>query len=98
MSNHDGGRMLNRVIGLLEQEKVFKFLGKERSRQLMRDIIHLAERRHDCNSYEILEGYEVKFGLCRCCVTPNDDLIHGHCPDCREENEYYPLDEAEGGG
>jgi hypothetical protein len=89
MADHSGGYMLNEVIGLLEREQIFEFLGKERSSQLLLEITRLAERRYDCRSYDILEGHTDKLAFCYLCLTLTDDLIDGRCKECRK----YLVDE-----
>jgi hypothetical protein len=64
VANHDGGRMLNHVIGLLRRDRVFERLGRSRSQQLILEIVKHADHQHDCRAYEILEGHGAALGLC----------------------------------
>ena len=64
MSDHAGSYLLNEVIEILDEAKVFDLLGQERSRALILKILHHALRDYDCNAGEILEGYEARFGIC----------------------------------
>ena len=83
MSNHSGSYMLNRVLTLLNREHVFDLLGKEASQRLVADIVNMAGEQYDCNSSEILDGHEVRLGLCYGCLSATDDLEDGLCVECR---------------
>lgn len=84
MSNHSGSYMLNDVIKLLEREKVFETLGREKTQRLVSDIVKMS-RNYDCNAGEILHGVGERLGLCYYCLNAATDLEDGLCPDCREE-------------
>lgn len=64
MSNHDGGYLLNSVLELLDEREVFDWLGKDKTQQLVLEIVNLACNHHDCNSGEILEGLGQAIGIC----------------------------------
>jgi hypothetical protein len=85
MSNHEGSYLLNEVIGILDGAKVFELLGKEKSQELVLRITRRGTSRHDCNAYEILEGYEERLGICHVCVAPAKEIEDGVCVACRKE-------------
>ena len=84
MSNHAGSYLLNEVIEILDEAKVFDLLGQERSQELILKILHHALRDYDCNAGEILEGYEARFGICHYCKSPAEEIQHGLCSACRK--------------
>ena len=57
MSNHQGGYLLNDVIGMLQKEGVFSFLGQEKTVSLLKNIVEVARMKYDCNEGEILEDH-----------------------------------------
>lgn len=75
--------MLNRVLTLLDRERVFDLLGKEASQRLVVEIVKMARWQYDCNEGEILEGHE-RLGLCYGCLLAVDDLEDGLCVECRK--------------
>ncbi len=83
MSNHSGSYMLNEVLTLLDQAKVFELLGREATVKLLQDIVKLAERRYDCNSGEIMLNHGRRLGICRICFCsiPVDDDIEKRIED-----------------
>jgi len=85
MSNHSGSYMLNEVIEKLDKYEVFQRLGKEKSQQLVIEIVRLARRQYDCNSGEILDGHSELLHICYQCVQAAEVLDgEGVCPDCRK--------------
>jgi hypothetical protein len=95
MSNHDGGYLLNDVIGVMNEAQVFSLLGPEVSQQIMLEIINKAIQTYDCNPGEILEGYAAQFGLCACCLATTTELEDELCPECFEPDESDDEDEEE---
>lgn len=85
MSNHSGSYQLNEILGLLDTEKVFDFWGREKTRNLLKEMVDLAQRKYDCNSGEILEGYAERFGICYGCLSLVDELQEGLCQSCYED-------------
>lgn len=85
MSNHSGSYQLNEILDLLDREKVFDFWGKEKTRNLLKEMVNLARRKYDCNSGEILEGYTERFGICYGCLSLTDNLNQGLCHTCSED-------------
>lgn len=85
MSNHSGGHMLNDVIGLLDREKVFDFLGRARSQRIVLEILSRATDEYDCNPGEILEGHGTALGICSYCASPAPDVVADLCDKCRVE-------------
>jgi hypothetical protein len=86
MSNHSGSYMLNGVLMLMEEQSVFKLLGKEKTQILVRDIIKLSHQ-YDCNPGEILEDIGERVGICCYCEKPADELHDGLCKSCREPDK-----------
>ncbi len=83
MSNHEGSYMLNEIIGLLDREQVFTWLGKERTQRIVLEMLHRAMSEYDCNPGEVLEGHGAKLGLCHSCRSPADDVVDDLCQNCR---------------
>ncbi len=83
MSNHGGSYMLNEIIGLMEQNGIFGYLGSEKSRHFLKDMIGIS-RDYDCNSGEILEGIGEKFRICYSCLNYAEDFEEGLCKNCVE--------------
>ena len=81
MSNHSGSYLLNEVLTILEKRKVFDFLGKEATRDMVLQIVRKAER-YDCNSSEILDEIGPRVGLCYYCLTPQSDFVEDVCRKC----------------
>jgi hypothetical protein len=77
--------MLNDVIALLRRERVFGRLGKSHSQMILLEIIRRAEKDHDCNPDEILEGHGKALGLCYYCLAPAKGVVADICPKCRAE-------------
>ncbi len=86
MSNHSGSYMLNSVLMLMEEQSVFKLLGKEKTQILVRDIIELSDH-YDCNPGEILEDIGERVGICYYCKKPADEFHDGLCKSCCESDE-----------
>ncbi len=42
MSNHSGSYMLNNVLEMLEKQSIFDYLGKEKTRSLVHDIVNMS--------------------------------------------------------
>lgn len=82
MSNHSGGYMLNDIIGILREAKVFNLIGEEKTRKMIIKIVKVAQE-HDCNTGEILDGHTDEFNLCYCCLSSSSDLEDGLCLKCR---------------
>lgn len=85
MSNHAGSYMLNDVLGMLHRAQVFDMLGREKSQQLLVEIVERACRYYDCNSGEILENYGAMFGLCASCLKQAEIFEFGLCKSCYGE-------------
>jgi hypothetical protein len=85
MSNHSGGYMLNEVFELMAEEKIFEWLGKEKTQTLVRNIINMACDEYDCDSGEILENHTDSFELCYGCLAGTKDLEEGLCIVCRND-------------
>ena len=85
MSNHSGSYMLNEIIKrLLEESNVFNLLGREKTQQLVLDIIGISFD-YDCNPGEILEGLGERLGICYYCLKPAENFEDGVCANCRKE-------------
>ena len=85
MSNHSGSYLINDVFQRLEKFEVFKFLGKEKTQQLVVDIIRRADR-DDCNPGEILEDIGPRLGICHYCLKPAEQFADdGICIDCKRK-------------
>ena len=82
MSNHSASYLLNEVLHLLEQRGVFDLLEKQRTQELVLEIIRLAGR-YDCNPGEILDEIDQRLGICSYCLTSQLDLVDGICSACR---------------
>lgn len=83
MSNHSGSRMLSEVITMLRREHCFEHLEKEKQQNLIKEILHLAGYKYDCNSGEILEEHAEYFEMCYCCLAKTTALESGLCIECR---------------
>jgi len=55
MSNHNGSYMLNHVLKLMDEYRLFEHLGREQTQQFVLQVLQLGWR-NDCNNSEILEG------------------------------------------
>jgi hypothetical protein len=95
LSNHWGGHMLNDVIALLRRDRVFECLGKGRSGRIVLEIVRRAEKDHDCNPDEILEGHGKALGLCYYCLAPATGIVADICRKCRVETGCSEQDLAE---
>ena len=83
MSNHSGSYMLNNILKILEQESVFQLLGKEKTQNLIFDILKMSYQ-YDCNPGEILEDIGEQVGICYCCQSTADEFHDGICKTCHE--------------
>jgi hypothetical protein len=83
MANHGGSYMLREILDLLEREKVFEFLGKEKTHHFLQTVVRRSIYGYDCVAREILNGFSSRFGLCEACYQAHDDLKGGLCPGCR---------------
>lgn len=83
MSNHGGSYMLNGVLKILEKESVFQFLGKEKTQNLVFDILKISYQ-YDCNPGEILEDIGGRIGICSCCQSIAEEFHDGVCKTCHE--------------
>jgi len=76
--------MLNDILRMLERESVFEYLGKEKTQNLVLDILKMSYR-YDCNPGEILEDIGERVGLCYYCSKPADEFRDGICRKCYEK-------------
>ncbi len=81
MSNHSGSYMLNEVLILLEKDKVFEFLGEEKKKTLVNNIMEIGYA-NDCNPGEILDVIGKKLGICYCCLEFTDKFDGKVCNNC----------------
>lgn len=81
MSNHDGSYLLNAVINLLDEHKVFETIGKDNTQSLISEILKL-KWDWDLNAGEILDGIGEKLGICYECGKYGDKLDYGVCMKC----------------
>lgn len=81
MSNHDGSYLLNEVLLLLDKQKVFDFLGKEKTLAFLNEIRTIGNC-HDCNNGEILDGIGGTLKVCYCCWNYSNKLEDGICEQC----------------
>lgn len=77
--------MLNEVLFMLEEQSVFKLLGKEKTQTLVTDIIKMSHQ-YDCNPGEILDDIGESVGICYYCEKPAEDFHDGICKSCREKD------------
>jgi len=84
MSNHGGSYMLNAVLELLDENDIFKMVGKEKTLELIKDIIQIAHRQ-DCNDGEILDDIGERLGICYWCMNYSEDFEDGICRKCQDE-------------
>ncbi|MEE4359370.1 MAG: hypothetical protein V2I97_23060 [Desulfococcaceae bacterium] len=82
MSNHGGSYMLNAVLELLEENDIFKMIGKDKTLELIKGIIKISHR-EDCNTGEILEDIGERLGICYYCLNYAENLEYGLCPECQ---------------
>jgi hypothetical protein len=85
MSNHDGGYLLNYVLHRLAENGLVERLGKRKVQAIVIDIVTVAEKKHDCNSGEILDHLGKQFGVCASCLKPAKEIKSDVCPQCWEE-------------
>jgi recombinational DNA repair protein RecR len=83
MSNHSGSYMLNEVLIIMENASVFEYLGKEKTRQIVFEIIKMSHR-YDCNIGEILDGIGECVGICSHCYEAADEFCDDVCKECYE--------------
>jgi hypothetical protein len=76
--------MLNEILQVMEEDKVFERLGSKKTASLIQKIIHISLD-YDCNQGEILDGIGEKLGICRYCAKSSRKLTDGLCQDCRVE-------------
>ncbi len=81
MSNHSGSYMLNNVLEMLEKQSVFEYLGKEKTRSLVHDIVNMSYQ-YDCNPGEILEDIGERVGICYYCLGSAEEFHDGICKKC----------------
>ena len=82
MSNHSGSYMLNTVLNILDENKVFQFLGKEKTLKFLKSIRSIGID-YDCNNGEILDEIGEKLKICYACWSYSDRLEDGMCDECR---------------
>ena len=83
MANHGGSYMVREILDLLEREKVFEFLSREKTHHFLQTVVRRAVYGYDCVAREILKGFGSRFGLCDSCYRACEDLRFGLCPDCQ---------------
>jgi hypothetical protein len=86
MSNHGGSYMLREVFGMLNEAGVWEHMPREKTQQLIVDVVNFARNQHDCNPGEILEDHEV-FGICYVCLKPAEPLQDGICLACEADDD-----------
>lgn len=86
MSNHSGGRMLNEVLQLLHNRKIFDLIGKDETQELTELIVEIGED-YDCNTHEILSDMSDIVKVCSGCGTKSDVIIDNFCQNCYEKNQ-----------
>ncbi len=82
MSNHGGSYMLNEILQVMEEDKVFERLGSKETASLVQKIIHISLD-YDCNRGEILDGIGERLGICSYCAKSSRKLTDGLCQDYR---------------
>lgn len=85
MSNHSGGYLLNYALHRLVENGLVERLGKEKTQQIVLDILEFATRKYDCNDYEILNELGAPLGICRYCWQPVTETKEDICLPCRKE-------------
>jgi len=86
MSNHSGSYMLNEVLRKAKEMGVLEQIGKEKTIEFTLALVEIGGS-YDCNDGEILDGISEELGICYYCMKPSDDLKHGLCKDCRDNDE-----------
>lgn len=81
VSNHSGSYLINETLQILDNDKVFELLGKEKTLQLLLKIKSLGFE-YDCNDGEILDEIGEKLNICYTCWQYKDHLDCGICEEC----------------
>lgn len=84
MSNHSSSYLLNYLIEVLKEEKVFDTMEKSKAQRIILNIVNYACDNYDCNSGEILDGHTNFFKICYSCLTVTDNIRKGLCLACRK--------------
>ena len=86
MSNHAASYLLNDVLVKLNEQGVFNYLGKSKTRTFIQSIIDEAEN-IGCSAEEVLEEIGLTLGLCSGCLVYAKDLEkhEGLCQACNEK-------------
>lgn len=82
MSNHSASYLLREVFILLEEEKFFESMGKEKTISFIKKVIRISQD-IDCNSGEILEDIGERLKICHECIQYSEALKYGVCEKCR---------------
>ncbi|MEA2061007.1 MAG: hypothetical protein U9P10_10965 [Thermodesulfobacteriota bacterium] len=85
MSNHSGSYMLNDVLRMLEKKEIFDFLGKEKTQDLVLNVLKMSYQ-YDCNPGEILEDIGERVGICYYCQSPAEKFHDGICEKCYKKD------------
>lgn len=81
MSNHGGSYLINEVLEVFEDYKVFKSLGKAKTKKLLLEIRSIGMY-YDCNDGEILNRIGERLGFCYNCWDYGKNFDDGLCEKC----------------
>ena len=74
--------MLNDVLVIAEEYDLFKFLGKDKTKDFVLKIVQVGNE-YDCNPGEILEEIGRRVGICYYCLQQKENIDEdGLCADC----------------
>jgi len=83
MSNHAGSYLINDILKILEKESIFDILGKEKTQNLILEILGAAHQ-YDCNPGELLQDIGEKIGICYYCQSIAEEFHDEICNVCHE--------------
>ena len=78
MSNHAGSDLTNNILCLLDENDIFKILGKKKTLEFL-DAVRLIGCENDCNDGEILDVIGEKLKICYQCWEYSEKLQDGIC-------------------
>jgi hypothetical protein len=82
MSNHSGSDMLNDVLRIAKDMRIFESIGKDKACEFALELIRIGVR-YDCNNGEILRDIGEVLGICYCCLGKSNNFDNGLCKSCR---------------
>ncbi|MGL4362446.1 MAG: hypothetical protein ACRCSG_04085 [Cellulosilyticaceae bacterium] len=81
MSNHDGSYLMNDMLALMMEFKMFENISSEEKKDFFDKLLIMIQQ-NDCNSGEVLEDIGEELGVCYYCFGIKDSFEDGICIDC----------------